>query len=115
MSVVVPIVLVFTSVLFIVLLAIVSVFILIALVGGVVRDAPHVPIVLCLFLVLVGLAILVINPKEKNNNFMDLSPFVLQEIFHHIVLVLIFVSVVVPIVLFLRFLVLILVLVLLLS
>ena len=27
-------------------------------------------------LVLVGLAILVINPKEKNNNFMDLSPFV---------------------------------------
>ena len=70
MSVVVPIVLVFTSVLFIVLLAIVSVFILIALVGGVVRDAPHVPIVLCLFLVLVGLtilvlAILVINPKEK--------------------------------------------------
>merc|ERR1711884_524505 len=27
-------------------------------------------------LVLVGLAILVINPKDKNNNFMDLPPFV---------------------------------------
>merc|ERR1712214_170551 len=66
-----------------------------------------------LFLVLVGLAILAINPKEKIIILWICHLLFLQEIFHHIVLVLVFVSVVVPIVLFLRFLVLILVLVLL--
>merc|ERR1712079_504100 len=77
--------------------------------------APHVLIVLCLFLILVGLAILVINPKEKKIIILWICHLLfLQEIFHHIVLVLVFVYVVVPIVLFLRFLVLILVLVLLL-
>merc|ERR1711884_145074 len=83
------------------------------LVGGV-MGAPHVLIVLCLFLVLIDLAILVINPKEKKIIILWICHLLfLQEIFHHIVLVLVFVSVVVPIVLFLRFLVLILVLVLL--
>merc|ERR1712214_176535 len=67
-----------------------------------------------LFLVLVGLAILAINPKEKIIILWICHLLFLQEIFHHIVLVLVFVSVVVPIILFLRFLVLILVLVLLL-
>ena len=77
-SVVVPIVLFlrfFVLILVLVLLFVLSVFVTGVLVGGVMA-APHVLIVLCLFLVLVGLAILVINPKEKNNNFMDLSPFV---------------------------------------
>merc|ERR1711923_473949 len=60
-----------------------------------------------------GLAILVINPKEKIIILWICHLLFLQEIFHHIVLVLVFVSVVVPIVLFLRFFVLILVLVLL--
>merc|ERR1711884_1014469 len=83
------------------------------LVGGVMA-APHVLIVLCLFLVLVDLAILVINPKEKIIILWICHLLFLQEIFYHIVLVLVFVSVVVPIVLFLRFLVLILVLILLL-
>merc|ERR1711884_1024645 len=106
----VPIVL-FLRFLVLILVLILLLFLSVFVTG--VMAAPHVLIVLCLFLVLVGLAILVINPKEKYNNFMDLSPFVLQEIFHHIVRVLVFVSVVVPIVLFLRFLVLVLVLVLL--
>merc|ERR1712214_196252 len=66
-----------------------------------------------LFLVLVGLAILAINPKEKIIILWICHLLFLQEIFYHIVLVLVFVSVVVPIVLFLRFLVLILALVIL--
>merc|ERR1711884_34494 len=77
-SVVVPIVLFLrflVLILVLILLLFLSVFVTGVLVGGVMA-APHVLIVLCLFLVLVGLAILVINPKEKNNNFMDLSPFV---------------------------------------
>ena len=65
MFVVGPIVLVLVFVLFLVS----TVFVLVVFVGGVL-------VVLCFFLILVGLAILVINPKEKNNNFMDLSPFV---------------------------------------
>merc|ERR1711884_611526 len=96
-----------------VLLFVLSVFVTGVLVGGVIA-APHVLIVLCLFLVLVGLAILVINPKEKIIILWICHLLFLQEIFYHIVLVLVFVSVVVPIVLFLRFLVLILVLILLL-
>merc|ERR1711878_246807 len=82
------------------------------LVGGVMA-ALYVLIVLCLFLVLVGLAILVINPKEKIIILWICHLLFLQEIFHHIVRVLVFMSVIVPIVLFLCFLVLILVLVLL--
>ena len=80
-SVVVPIVLFLrflVLILVLVLLFVLSVFVTGVLVGGVMA-APHVLIVLCLFLVLVGLAILVINPKEKNNNFMDLSPFVFYK------------------------------------
>merc|ERR1711884_690558 len=96
-----------------VLLFVLSVFVTGVLVGGVMA-APHVLIVLCLFLVLVGLAILVINPKEKIIILWICHLLFLQEIFYHIVLFLVFVSVVVPIVLFLRFLVLILVLILLL-
>merc|ERR1712045_743496 len=94
------------------LLFVLSVFVTGVLVGGVMA-ALYVLIVLCLFLVLVGLAILVINPKEKIIILWICHLLFLQEIFHHIVLVLVFVSVVVPIVLFLRFFVLIMVLVLL--
>jgi len=72
-SVVVPIVL-FLRFLVLILILVLLLFLSVFVTG--VLAAPHVLIVLCLFLVLVGLAILVINPKEKNNNFMDLSPFV---------------------------------------
>ena len=61
-SVVVPIVLFLRF--FVLILVLVLLFVLSVFVTGVMA-APHVLIVLCLFLVLVGLAILVINPKEK--------------------------------------------------